>query len=201
MNQDGKRAVGAIGALCLLGLFWAVVGGQGYEPRRDAPSPAASRPKTYELPAEAIAPEPWKNPDTWTYDVQADPISATPIKTACTNSINQAQLSPPYEPVTAMLCLRHSKRGGTDAFVSLNGKGQILCATYNGCTLYARFDNRQVVFGGRGAADYSTNIVFLVPASKLASDLKKTEHTKIEITFYEAGTQTLEFDTKGLVWK
>ena len=138
--------------------------------------------------------------DPWDYAVTNDPISGAPTKTACINSENSVSLGSPYGDVTAMLCLRKSKRHGLNAFIQLNGKGQILCDISEGCTVPMRFDNHQVNFGGRASADYSSDAIFFVPAAKFAALLKKADATAIELTFYDAGAQTLQFKTKGLSW-
>lgn len=137
----------------------------------------------------------------WTYRDDVDPMSDKLTRWACTTSTNRAMLDRPYEPVSADLCLRQSPRYGLDAIVQLNGDGQILCRSYDGCTLKIRFgDGAQQSFSGASAADGSSNVVFISNASRFITAAKSAPTTKIQLTFYRAGDQVLEFNTEKLEW-
>ncbi|WP_312144181.1 hypothetical protein [Brevundimonas sp.] len=137
----------------------------------------------------------------WRYEDDKDPMTDKLTRWACTTSTNQAHLTPPYSSVSARLCLRQSPRYGLDAIVQLNGDGQILCRSYDGCTVKIRFgDGALQSFSGNSAADHSSNVVFIANAARFVAAVKNAPTTKIQLTFYQAGDQVLEFDTEKLVW-
>lgn len=140
-------------------------------------------------------------PAGWDYSSSADPMTDRKTETACITSTNQVLQTSPYDNTTAMLCIRHSPRYGLDTYVVLNGEGQILCRSYDGCAFKVRFDQSpQQSFSGGDSADGSSNIVFVRNAQRFVTSAKAADVTRIEIQLYQAGNQILEFPTKGLVW-
>jgi hypothetical protein len=147
-------------------------------------------------PAVQAAPE-----QIWKYTETTDELTGKPTKTACTTSTNEVHLEPPYESVTADFCIRNSAKFGIDAYINLNGSGQILCSSYEGCTVKASFDKGPVkAFPGAEAADHSSNIIFINNTNRLIAEVKKSETVVIELRFYQAGVQDLTFKTEGLKW-
>lgn len=137
----------------------------------------------------------------WNYSETVDPMTDRKTQFACVTSTNEVQLYPPYRPVKAELCIRQSPRYGLDAIVSLRGDGQIICRSYDGCTAKVRFgQGQQQSFSANGAADGSSNVVFMANASRFLTGLKSADVTRVQLTFYEAGDQVIEFNTKGLEW-
>jgi hypothetical protein len=148
-------------------------------------------------PMEAVPPE----PRNWSYRETVDPMTDRKTQFACVNSTNEVRLYPPYSDVKAELCIRHSPRYGLDAFVQLLGDGQIICRSYDNCTVKVRFgDGAQQSFSAVDGADGSSNIVFITNASRFVTGAKTADITRVQMTFYEAGDQVIEFDTKGLEW-
>ncbi len=146
----------------------------------DAPPPAAASP--------------------WTYSEAADAMHEAKTKVGCTTSTNTATLDWPYKNVTADLCIRRGPRFGLDAYVQLNGEGQILCS-YDSCSVRIRFDKQQPRrFTAVEASDNSSNIIFIKGVPKLIGSLRKSTKTVIEVEFYQAGIQTLEFNTEQFEW-
>jgi hypothetical protein len=155
-------------------------------------------------PAEPPLPEPppAEPPSPWSYQEQASAMDDAKTKIACTSSTNQVTLDFPYKNTGASLCIRRSPKFGLDAFVTLDGEGQILCRTYDGCTVRVRFDARPArAFPGVDAADHSTNIVFIKSVPKLIAELRKSDKATVELEFYQNGVQSLEFDTQQFEWK
>lgn len=176
---EAERAANAASAAADEAMAAAAAAGIG-EPETSAPPPTGT---------------------TWSYRDQPDPMTDKLTRWACTTSTNRAMLDRPYEPVSADLCLRQSPRYGLDAIVQLNGAGQILCRSYDGCTLKIRFgDGAQQSFSGASAADGSSNVVFISNASRFITAVKSAPATKIQLTFYRAGDQVLEFNTDELEW-
>jgi hypothetical protein len=135
----------------------------------------------------------------WVYASETHALDRTPTKTACVASSDQVRLDFPYHDTDGQLCLRSGPRG-VDAYVSLNGEGQILC-NIPGCTVHVRFDtgDRQS-FRAVEAADNSTNIIFIRQEGKLISDLRHSKTTIVGLNLYQAGEQALTFNTAGLKW-
>jgi len=137
----------------------------------------------------------------WRYRDTRDAMTDRMTRTACTTSTNRALLSWPYKPVTADLCIRQSPAHGLDVYVALNGDGQIICRSYRNCTIRIRFgEGAQQSFSAVDAADGSSNIVFVTNAPRFVSAAQSADTIKVQLTFYEAGDQVLEFDTANLEW-
>jgi len=137
----------------------------------------------------------------WNYRSSLDPMTDKPTQFACTTSTNEVLLDWPYSNVSADLCIRQSPQHGLDAYLKLNGDGQILCRSYNDCTVSIRFGDREPQrFSATEASDNSSNIIFITNASRFIQNVKGAETTKVQIELYQAGSQAVEFNTKGLEW-
>lgn len=138
----------------------------------------------------------------WQYTVTPDAINGGSTKKACVESHDEITQDFPYHNVTATLCIRKAQKSGLDAFVYLNGDGQVLCENYEGCSIQVRFDNKPSrQFRGTGAADHSTNIVFFNPASSFLARAKTSQTAIIQLRIYQHGDQTVTFNTATLKWQ
>lgn len=169
--------------------------------------PGATEPVSTVTAADMIETPPEDIPQVtttaWQYTQTTDPMSDATDELACVTSRNEVQLNWPYSPVNANLCVRKTKRWGTDVYINLNGDGQMLCNSYDGCQVKVRFGQAEARnFRGTGADDNSSNIVFISDGStsSFISRLKDADITRIELSYYEAGNQVLEFPTKELEW-
>lgn len=197
-----KVGCGTVIAGSALFLIFMVVLGSIVGPRSQVEPPAASTlasaPTTLDAPAAPETPSEPSSP--WAYSNLADAMHEQKTKTGCTTSTNKVDLDWPYSDVTADLCIRKGPRFGLDAYVQLNGDGQILCKIWT-CTVRIRFDKGAArAFTAVGAADHSSNIIFIKGVPKLVQALKKSEKTVIEIELYQAGVQALEFPTRQFEW-
>lgn len=137
----------------------------------------------------------------WSYRDDTDPMTDRKTHFACVTSTNQVRLNRPYDDVKAELCIRQSPRYGLDAYVQLLGNGQIICRSYNNCAVKVRFgDGAQQSFSAADSADGSSNVIFISNASRFVAGAKAADVTRVQMTFYEAGDQVVEFNTKGLEW-
>lgn len=140
-------------------------------------------------------------PQGWSYRENKDPMTDGTTHFACVTSEQTVNLQSPYEPVTADLCIRQSPQYGTDVMVSLNGDGQMLCRSYESCTVKVRFgDGAQQSFSAIGPSDNSSNMLFIENAKRFIQGVKAAPLTRIQATFYEAGDQVMEFKTANLEW-
>lgn len=163
-----------------------------------------------ETPPPAVAPvaasaaretTPAPNPSLWTYESSVDPLTDKKSRLACVRSTNQIQLQPPYEDVTAELCVRDDPRLGNDVFVRLLGDGQMLYRSYETGRVSVRFGEKPAVrYSAIGAADGSSNIVFISPRARFETAMKSADTTLVEAEFYRAGNQVMRFPTRDFAW-
>lgn len=136
----------------------------------------------------------------WVYESKTDPMTDKVMRTACIASRNVVQLSSPYDPTRARLCLRDSPQHGKDAFVKLERGGQILCE-YAGCRVGVRFDKKaQQQMRAGGADDHSSEIIFIADRKAVEAGIKGATTMIVRLKFYRAGDQDLTFDVKGFAW-
>lgn len=141
------------------------------------------------------------SPSRWTYDVSKDEMNDRPTSTACVESTNSVALGWPYGSVQGRLCVRQHPRYGLDVYVSLLGDGQILCRSYEACAGRIRYDEAPASrFSALGPSDNSSNVVFLQGAKGVLARLQAAAVTRVELEYYQAGSQTLSFPTAGLEW-
>ncbi|WP_419256039.1 hypothetical protein ACN2C6_19215 (plasmid) [Caulobacter sp. ErkDOM-YI] len=201
--EQKKPNPAALVALAVIGVFALIMVARSCDPGPTTPAPSAlatTAPVTPYTPPSPVTPATPPVPSyAWTYVDDVDPMSDRKTLLACVDSTDQVSLNPPYEPVTAKLCVRNSPKFGIDVYYALNGDGQILCDSYDGCSVKVRYGDAPAGRNGaNSAADHSSNIVFLNGARAVAARLAKAKTTKIELTFYEAGVQSVTFPTEGL---
>lgn len=154
----------------------------------------------YSVPASA--PADWKAraeaPANWTYDSQKDAMRNQTSYYACTSTTNSMEFSYPYNGgSTANLCLRQSPKSGNDVYLSVS-KGQFYCASYDGCTIHAKFDDGPVVaLHANEASGGDTSVIFITGYKRFSERLKKAKHLFIEAEFYQDGRRQMEFDVQG----
>lgn len=195
----------AIPAAIVVGLIWISVSsnGSGTVNPAEGPTnvPTATQARIAAEIAAAGVPGEQVDFSRWIYTDDKDPMTDRMTRIACVTSTNLVQLSSPYDPVPARMCVRSSPRHGLDVYVALMGDGQIICRTYSGCTTKVRFGEQPVqTFSATDAADGSSNIMFIVNAARMVEGLKGADVTRVELTLYQDGVQPIEFPTKGLEW-
>lgn len=137
----------------------------------------------------------------WSYSDDIDPMTSGHTRVACVNSINKVTQAAPYEDTVAQLCIRRTRRSGLNVFVRLMADGQVLCDLGDGCSVPVRFEARPVRrWSAVGAADGTTNMIFLEREKTLVGEIKSARSITIEIELYQNGDQALIFPTYGLKW-
>jgi DNA-directed RNA polymerase subunit RPC12/RpoP len=138
----------------------------------------------------------------WEYSTTKDDMSGKDIAFAEASSLNREDLHWPYGPgVGATLTLRKAPRSGKAVYVSLS-KGQILCRSYESCTVMVRFDDRPATkYSAIGPSDGSTNIVFIQNYAKFFLDLKRSSKVLVELPLYQDGDRSWQFKVDGLSWQ
>jgi hypothetical protein len=137
----------------------------------------------------------------WRVVERTDAMTDATIKTACTTSSNQVHLDAPYGSRSAQLCIRQHPEFGRDVYLSLNGSGQILCHSYSDCTIPVRFDDGAVQrFTGNEPSDNSSETVFFANDGRFITAARSASRIRVQLEFYQNGSQTFDFPAKGLVW-
>lgn len=139
--------------------------------------------------------------NTWFYDKNIEPISGKELRYASIVSDNANDLHRPYGPnITGTLMLRKHPRHGKDVIVSLT-EGQILCRSYDPCSIMIRFDSRPAIrFTAAGPSDGSSESVFIRGYDKLLAEIKKSKLMTVELPMYQDGNQIWTFNVAGLDW-
>jgi hypothetical protein len=109
----------------------------------------------------------------WRYFTLTDDMTSKTIAFAESKSVNKENLHWPYgRNIGATLTLRKHPRQGKSVYVTLD-KGQILCRSYESCTVSIRFDDRPPnQYSAIGPSDGSTEVVFIQNHTRFVTALK-----------------------------
>lgn len=131
----------------------------------------------------------------WSYSQVADAMSKGTTFHASVSSTNTVDFKFPYAGAQhARLNLRIDPRNGRDVIFSIE-KGQILCHSYEDCTVLVRFDDEQAIsFSAVGAADNSTETAFIRNYDRFVGKMLKAKRVRISANIYQEGAPIFEFD-------
>lgn len=134
----------------------------------------------------------------WHYSHVPDAMSNGTTHHALVVSSNTVEFKFPYSGEQhGKLNLRTDPKYGKDIIFSIE-KGQILCHSHEDCTVLVRFDDEPAMkFSGVGAADNSTETVFIRNYEKFTSKLAKAKFVRISANIYQEGAPVFEFDVSG----
>jgi hypothetical protein len=137
----------------------------------------------------------------WRYDSYKDEMTQKPILNAQVDSVSTLSFDFPYSgSQRATLQLRKHPRWGSDVILQIQ-RGQFLCNSYDGCSVYVRFGNGAPQrFSASQPSDNSTTYLFISGYSNFVSQLRKVDEVVIEASFYQAGNQAMKFSTADLNW-
>ena len=136
---------------------------------------------------------------SWRYDKAIDKMTSKETRFAHLKSVNELNFKAPYDGGSyGSLMVRQRKSDGLMVLFSISN-GQMIC--HSSCSLSVRFDDKpSMKFTASTPADYSSTSVFLSPASKFVSELKKSKKIIIEGNYYQSGSQISEFKTENFEW-
>lgn len=183
--------LGLIGIIVLIGVFSS---SSGYKT-----SPSSSSPLASSIPENSTPqtkPEPGSQ---WNYSSDEDTMGRK-RSFAHVTSTNTLHFDFPYQGSQyGTLTIRKSARWGTNVAVRIE-RGQFLCGI-DECTVNVRFDTGPIQrFSAGGPDDQSTTTLFLNNEGRFISQLRKAKVVRIEATFYQEGSQALEFNVEGFKW-
>ncbi len=125
-------------------------------------------------------------------------MSSGTVHEASVTSLNFASFSAPYQgPQHARLVLRTHPRWGKAVIFSIE-KGQLLCSSYDGCSVLVRFDDGKAqTYSAQEPADNSTETLFISNYARFLAGLQKAKRVKLSVNVYQEGSQTFDFDVSG----
>ena len=134
----------------------------------------------------------------WIYSQDEDKMSSGITYHASVLSSNTVNFDFPYSGEQhARLTLRIDPRYGKDVIFHIE-KGQILCHSYEDCNVLVRFDDgKAITFTAGGAADNSTETIFIRNYGKFVDKLQKAKLVRISTNIYQEGAPVFEFDISG----
>lgn len=134
----------------------------------------------------------------WSYSQDADAMSKGTTYHAWVLSSNTVNFDFPYSGEQhATLSLRDDPRYGKDVIFRIE-KGQILCHSFEDCTVLVRFDDGKAShYTAVGPADNSTETVFIRNYSRFVGNMLKAKRVRISTNIYQEGAPVFEFDVSG----
>lgn len=134
----------------------------------------------------------------WRYDTETDEMTGKSEKSASVVSGNSFEFGFPYRGVQhAELTLRDHPRYGKNVILSIE-RGQFMAGVL-GCAVTVRFDDQAPQkYWARGAADNSTETIFLNNYSKFVTSTRKSRTLRLSTEVYHEGSPVFEFNISGL---
>lgn len=131
----------------------------------------------------------------WEYSTNIDKMTSKKTVHAVIRSSNSLSLQFPYRGANfGRLVVGQHPKYGTDVIVDVD-KGQILCRSYDGCSISVRFDSaKPSTFSATPPADHSADHVFFENAQRFIASARKAKRILVQLTFFQSGTQVLEFE-------
>lgn len=134
----------------------------------------------------------------WNYSQNDDDMGKGTSYFAQLTSSNTVDFDFPYSGEQhASLMLRSHPRYGKNVIFRIE-KGQVLCHSYDSCTVLVRFDDDEAIkFSASSAADNSSETIFLNNYSKFVEKVKKAKLVRISVNIYQQGAPVFDFDVSG----
>lgn len=134
----------------------------------------------------------------WTYSVSEEQMTGGMRKTASVSSTNTVEFGFPYAgSQNGHLTLRTDPRYGKDVIFRIE-QGQILCTSYDGCTVQVRFDDEKPTsFSASAAADHSSETVFIDDYARFLAKMRKAKRVRLSLNIYQNGRPVFDFDVSG----
>ena len=134
----------------------------------------------------------------WFYHHSDDSMGKGVIRQAQVSSSNTVNFDFPYSGTQhATLSLRTHPRHGKDVIFRIE-KGQVLCRSYADCTVLVRFDDEPPTnYSAGGAADNSTETIFIRNYDRFIGKVLKAKRVRIAANIYQQGAPVFDFDVSS----
>jgi hypothetical protein len=189
-SHSSRAALGCL-SLILIGVFVSLLSSKSEDEPRE-PSAVAS--PSY----AAISQTPPEVGSQWTYSHDADEMSGKTSHVATVISQNTVDFDFPYNgPQHGRLTIRRHPRWGSDVIVGIE-KGQLLCTSYEGCTVLVRFDDGEpLTFSANPPGDHSTEAIFIENYDRFMTKMQASKRIRISPKVYREGNVVFTFDVSG----
>lgn len=142
--------------------------------------------------------QPVASVSSWQYHQWADDMGKGAVYVAWVKSSNTVNFGFPYSGVKhGDLTLRAHPRHGKDVIFKIE-KGQILCHSYDNCTVLVRFDDEKAErFSASNAADHSTETIFIKNYSRFMEKMLKAKKVRVSVNIYQEASPVFEFNVSN----
>jgi hypothetical protein len=136
--------------------------------------------------------------EKWTYNATTDPMTSRTSRTATIASENSVEFDFPYQGEQhARLIVRNDPSYGRDVMLQIE-RGQILCPSYQDCSVRVRFDEGAAErWTAAGADDGSSTVIFFRSHSRFVQRMRAAKVVRVQIPVYQEGQPTFEFQVGG----
>ena len=136
----------------------------------------------------------------WVYENDVDKMTGKANKYATLFADNTLSFKFPYEGVNHCKLLVRNQGSGNEVILQID-KGQFMPNYMNNEVVNLRFDKSAAYsVGYQNTNDGSSTAIFLNSANSIVNKLKKSEKLLVKVTFYNEGSNILEFNTKSFKW-
>ena len=134
----------------------------------------------------------------WRYNSYKDQMTSRSSREARIQSENTVSFGFPYEGIQhGTLVLRDHPSYGQDVILLIE-EGQILCQSYQVCTISVRFDEGAAQsWRAVGPADNNSTSIFLRNQGRFRQRMRSATIVRIRIPVYQQGEPTFEFHVGG----
>lgn len=163
----------------------------------DVATPAAASDSQVVAAADAASAAVTQSEESaWSYDSREDKMNGRKVTFAKVTSSNTVNFGFPYQGAQhGHLTLRAGN--DRDVIFSIE-RGQLMCNSYDGCTVKVRFDDgKPESFSAIGPADNSSETVFLHNYKGFMAKMRKAKVVRLSMNIYDQGSPVFEFDVRG----
>lgn len=133
----------------------------------------------------------------WAYGTSTDAMSGKTIHSSGIESTNSMSLGFPYKGANHGRLAVFQRETGEPSVLFAIEKGQLICASYTGCSVNVRFDESQPIrFDASETADHDSRYLFIKNGRRFTASASKAKRILVEVLVYQAGAQILEFNAK-----
>lgn len=134
----------------------------------------------------------------WIYSHDEDQMTGKATHFAFVLSENSVNFGFPYEgEQRGQLTIRQHPRHGSDVIFRIE-RGQLLCPSYDGCTILVRFDEGEPSsFSASPPSDNSTESIFIRNFSRFVERMRLSKRVRIAPQVYQEGGVVFTFDVSG----
>jgi len=183
---------------CLVLILLSIVGGIVSSINSTSPSVTSSVSGSQSTNTPDVSPQANATGGHWIYSQDEDQMSGKISHAATVLSENTAEFGFPYNGEQhGRLTIRRHPRFGADVIFEIE-RGQLLCSSYDGCSVLVRFDDgRPIEFGANPPADNSTESIFIRDFERFVTKLRKSKRVRISPKVYQQGTVVFTFDVSA----